>query len=228
MLLAKTPRALAALQAGSRSGLSLRERRALILADGRRRLDELLALLGSDALPLLQRLRGAGLLEEATQAAPAAPPVQAAPPAARPPSPAAHTPAATAAHAPAGTPATTAPPRAGQRRSLVAAKLYVVDMLQLQRHPDAVELKARIQFAADQDALLAALLEAVPLLRRLTNPRYGERVAARLQEVLPEDLLPALASTLAALPAEAAGADARAVSRAQPGKCLRRPAQQAW
>ena len=33
MLLAKTPRALAALQAGSRSGLSLRERRALILAD---------------------------------------------------------------------------------------------------------------------------------------------------------------------------------------------------
>lgn len=206
MLLAKTPRALAALQAGSRSGLSLRERRALILADGRRRLDELLALLGSDALPLLQRLRGAGLLEEATPAPAATPPVPAAAsPAAAPlpPSPAVQA-------TPAPPPVATPPGRTGQRRSLVAAKLYVVDMLQLQRHPDAVELKARIQFAADQNALLAALLEAVPLLRRLTNPRYGERVAARLQEVLPEDLLPALAATLAALPAEAAGADARA------------------
>lgn len=201
MLLAKTPRALAALQAGSRSGLSLRERRALILADGRRRLDELLALLGSDALPLLQRLRGAGLLEEATPAPAATPSVPAA--AAPPPSPAVQA-------LPAPPPVATPPGRTGQRRSLVAAKLYVVDMLQLQRHPDAVELKARIQFAADQDALLAALLEAVPLLRRLTNPRYGERVAARLQEVLPEDLLPALAATLAALPAETAGADARA------------------
>lgn len=201
MLLAKTPRALAALQAGSRSGLSLRERRALILADGRRRLDELLALLGSDALPLLQRLRGAGLLEEATPAPAATPSVPAA--AAPPPSPAVQA-------LPAPPPVATPSSRTGQRRSLVAAKLYVVDMLQLQRHPDAVELKARIQFAADQDALLAALLEAVPLLRRLTNPRYGERVAARLQEVLPEDLLPALAATLAALPAETAGADARA------------------
>lgn len=201
MLLAKTPRALAALQAGSRSGLSLRERRALILADGRRRLDELLALLGSDALPLLQRLRGAGLLEEATPAPAATPSVPAA--AAPPPSPAVQA-------LPAPPPVATPSSRTGQRRSLVAAKLYVVDMLQLQRHPDAVELKARIQFAADQDALLAALLEAVPLLRRLTNPRYGERVAARLQEVLPEDLLPALAATLAAMPAEAAGADARA------------------
>ena len=201
MLLAKTPRALAALQAGSRSGLSLRERRALILADGRRRLDELLALLGSDALPLLQRLRGAGLLEEAPPAPAATPSVPAA--AAPPPSPAVQA-------LPAPPPVATPSSRTGQRRSLVAAKLYVVDMLQLQRHPDAVELKARIQFAADQDALLAALLEAVPLLRRLTNPRYGERVAARLQEVLPEDLLPALAATLAALPAETAGADARA------------------
>ncbi|WP_240095627.1 hypothetical protein [Thermomonas flagellata] len=198
MLLAKTPRALAALQAGSRFGLSLRERRALILADGRRRLDELLALLGSDALPLLQRLRDAGLLEDAAQALTNASHVASAPP----PLPA-RAPAAPAASTPAA-------PRGGQRRSLVAAKLYVVDMLQLQRHPDAVELKARIQFAADQDALLAGLFEAVPLLRRLTSPRYGERVAARLQEVLPEDLLPALAAALASAPAGAAGADARA------------------
>ena len=70
-------------------------------------------------------------------------------------------------------------------------------MLQLQRHPDAVEHKARIQFADGDDALLAALLDGLRVLQRLTPPSYAERIATRLGEVLPEQWLPALAQVVA-------------------------------
>lgn len=91
---------------------------------------------------------------------------------------------------------TTSAPRpqapGGQRRSLVAAKMYIVDMLQLQRHPDAVELKARIQFTSGQAELLDAVLDGTRVLLQLTNESYGERIATRLGEVLPEEFLSAL------------------------------------
>ena len=56
MLLHKTALAHSALHAGSRAGLSLAERRVLIVVDGKRTLDEVVALLGPDILPLLDRL----------------------------------------------------------------------------------------------------------------------------------------------------------------------------
>lgn len=229
MLLHKTALAHSALHAGSRAGLSLAERRVLIVVDGKRTLDEVVALLGPDILPLLDRLRRDDYLQQAaTRPAPApsgsgvggalsgllratadvlqarseqvraghalpthasAARVVAAPePSAQPP----HTPSARAR---------------GQRRSLVAAKMYMIDMLQLQRHPDAVECKARIQFASGDDALLDAILEGLHALHRLTNASYGQRILARLGEALPEHLLPALDEAVAALhapPADAA------------------------
>ena len=226
MLLNKTSLARDALQAGRDASLGLAERRILILADGKRSLNDLVRLLGADSLSTITRLLQDGYLHDASKAADAAPArpapgdgvaaalsgllratteavqarteavragqprAQAAVPA---PMPAAATPAAPA---PARTmaPATPVPsPAAGrQRRSLVAAKMYMVDMLQLQRHPDAVEMKIRIQCCNDQGELLALMLDAAHALRRLTSESFGARIIARLREVLPEDALPML------------------------------------
>ena len=208
MLLNKTALARDALQAGSDAGLSLMQRRILILTDGKRTLNEVMSLLGADILPTIDRLLRDGYICDASKPAAAPAPAAAATGVAGAftgllratteavqarteqirAANASPMPVATAAPA-----ATTARPAAsGQRRSLAAAKMYVVDMLQLQRHPDAVELKARIQFTSGQAELLAALLDGLRVLLRLTNESYGQRIVARLGEVLPEELLPEL------------------------------------
>ena len=220
MLLNKTPLARNALQAGSDAGLSLPERRILIVAVGKRNLDALVSLLGADILPVIDRLLRDGYLQrdDVPVEAPARPSagvagaftgllrattdvlqarseqIRAA--TVRPaPVPAGSTVPPAAPTAPVGIPS--APASARQRRSLVGAKMYLIDMLQLQRHPDAVEHKARIQFADGDDALLAALLDGLRVLQRLTPPSYAERIATRLGEVLPEPCLPALAQVVA-------------------------------
>ena len=76
--------------------------------------------------------------------------------------------------------------------------MYIVDMLQLQRHPDAVEVKARIQFTSGEPELLEAILDGMRVLLQLTNESYGQRIVARLGEVLPEAWLPALDAATAA------------------------------
>jgi hypothetical protein len=179
MLLNKTPRAHAALQAGSVAGLGMQERRILILTDGKRSLNEVMALLGPDILPRIDRLLREGYIsngqpQAAPLAAPQVAPTFAAPQALQPAAPQAV--------------------RSGHRRSLVAAKMYMIDMLQLQKHPDAVELKARIQFSNGDAALLDAIFESVQVLLRLTGERYVQRVLARLEESLPEPHLPRLAA----------------------------------
>lgn len=226
MLLNKTALAREALQGGSSAGLSLVERRILILTDGKRTLNEVMSLLGADILPAIDRLLREGYISDTARVAPVATPAPV--PAANgvtgaftgllratteamqarteqiragngPAQPA--TPAAAALSptpAPAAGSATIASSSGGQRRSLVAAKMYIVDMLQLQRHPDAVELKARIQFTSGQAELLAAVLDGMRVLLQLTNESYGQRIVARLGEVLPEELLPELDAAIAA------------------------------
>lgn len=228
MPLNKTALARSALQAGSSAGLSLAERRILIVTDGKRTLNEVMAMLGPDILPAIDRLlkdgyiraadavdnpvaapaggvAGAltGLLRATTEALqarteqlragvprPASPQVDIAPP----PPPQAAAPTAPAPQAPAAA--------RGQRRSLVAAKMYMIDMLSLQRDPDAVKRKARIQFCDSDDALVEAILDGLQLLLQLTNDSYGQRVLAQLGEVLPEPLLARLDAITA--PREAA------------------------
>lgn len=235
MLLNKTALAHSALQAGPGAGLSLPERRILIVIDGKRTLDDVVALLGPGILPVIDRLLKAGYIHQAGAASThgnglagaftgllrattealqarteqfrsdiAQQPVPAAAATTPPQAPAAHAPTPTIAQA---TPAPATAAR-GQRRSLVAAKMYLIDMLQLQRHPDAVECKARIQFASGEDELLDAILDGLRMLHRTTSASYGQRIVARLGEALPEALLPALEQTLATLqapPAEATG-----------------------
>lgn len=245
MLLNKTALAHRALQSASTVELSLLERRILIVTDGKRTLNDVMALLGAGILPSIDRLLKDGYIRPSTSPSDSAStPVLATPRTpqqgvagavsgllratteavqvrteqlrasiARPMSDAAALTSRTqpipdqiAAIAPPSTmasaqpsPAPTPTARSGQRRSLVAAKMYMIDMLQLQRHADAVELKVRVQFANGQSDLLHAIFDSLRILQQLTNASYGQRIITRLAEVLPEEFLPALDHTIAEL-----------------------------
>lgn len=162
----KTDLAHAALQA-HRAPLDLRQRRALILCDGKRDLAELGVLLGDDAAPLIAQLQRDGYLH-AEQPDPA-------------PSP------------------ETTPVPATRRRSLLAARIYLLDMLALQRHPAAARLHQLLQATRGDADTVHALRLALAQLPAMASDGYVGRVRERLREVLPE---PHLAAVLdAPLPA---------------------------
>ena len=172
-MLAKTVKAREALEAGKAGAVDLRDRRILILADGRRTRAELMSMLGADAAPSIDRLMREGYLwntDASHVVAPATAPV---------PIP-----------APPPQPASAPEPPTSKRRSLVAAKMYLVDMLQLQRSPAAVELRLAIQSTSDPAQILERLLDALAYLVANTQPSYGERVRARFAEVVPDEALP--------------------------------------
>ena len=234
MLLNKTEKARAVLQAGPAAGLSLADRRILILVDGRRSLDQLAAMLGTAILPAIDRLlregyiaradtggdpgaRAAGLggavagliratadvvqaraeqirAEQVSADQIRVEQIRAADVAATPaaPNPGRHDAAPTSA-TPATPQALAGSPRpAGARRSLAACKMYLLDMLQLQRTPEAAELRAAIQCTTEPALLVDALLQALRLIVATSNASYGERVTRRLLEILPLEALPRL------------------------------------
>lgn len=176
----KTDQAHAALQT-HRAGLDMRQRRVLILADGQRSLEALTAMLGADTPLHVAALIRAGYLGLAEEADPQPRP--------------AHAPAAPTTPAPIATPAP-----AAHRRSMVAARLYLLGMLELQRHPDALRLHAQLQRAADDHLAVQTMREALQLLPALTSTGYVQRIADRLREVLPEDHLHALETPTPAVP----------------------------
>lgn len=138
-----------------RSPLDLRQRRLLILCDGRRDEAELTAMLGDDAPVLIRQLLATGHLASDEH----------------PPAP---------------------PPRATMKRSLVATRLYMLGMLELQRNEVAALLRARLQSAHEEAPIVAALIEALDQLPRFTAAGYARRVYERVAESLPEAHLPAL------------------------------------
>ena len=172
MRLSKTDKARDALGAGKAGAVELRDRQILILADGKRTRAELIAMLGAERIASIDRLVREGFLASADDA-PVVVPI-----------------------APVPSPAIASTPSA-KRRSLAAAKMYLIDMLQLQRSPAAAELRLSIQSTSDPVLLLERLLEGLAYLVASTPPSYGERVSARFSEVVPEDALPRL-PTLAA------------------------------
>ena len=162
----KTEQAHAALQ--SHAGpLSLRERRIVIMCDGKRGLDELAALFGADTGAAIVRLCEQGFLriDGSTQRA---------------------------APKPAPAPATPAPVAANPRRSLVAAKMYIIGMLELQRSEEALSHRLLLQTSREAGEIVDHLLSAMGFLQRNTNASMAQRVRERLGEVLPEEYLPAL------------------------------------
>ena len=81
---------------------------------------------------------------------------------------------------------------------MAAAKMYLVDMLQLQRNEESASLRAAIHTAPSEDELVWQLCKALRHLRATTAASYGERVSARLAEILPEPWLPRLQAALSA------------------------------
>lgn len=156
-----------------RTPLHLRQRRVLILCDGQRSVADLTRLVGEDTPALVRLLHAAGYLagdddaeQPATHAQPATPDMQSEVVDARP----------------------------TRRRSLSAARMYLQDMLELQRNEVAQLLRRRLLMAHEENAIVAALLEALAELPRFTAEGYARRVRERVADVLPEPYLPALAA----------------------------------
>lgn len=164
----KTELARTALQA-HRAPLDMRQRRLLILCDGQRSITDLTGLLGQDAPAMVIQLVQAGYLSTGTGAA--APP---------PPPP----PAATVVPQPA-TPAAAAATAVERRRSLVSARIYVLGILEMQRHPQAAALFRDLQQARAESEVLQVLHSAMRMLPGLTSEGYCQRVRQRLLEALP-------------------------------------------
>ncbi|WP_313414822.1 hypothetical protein [Stenotrophomonas sp.] len=167
----KTDLARTALQA-HRAPLDMRQRRLLILCDGQRSIADLTGLLGPEAPAMVIQLVQAGYLSTGTAAtapppspAPAAAPVRPAPPSAAP--------VATLATA------------VERRRSLVAARIYVLGILEMQRHPQAAALFRDLQQARAESEVLQVLHSAMQMLPGLTSEGYCQRVRQRLLEALP-------------------------------------------
>ncbi len=154
--------------------VSVLERRILILSDGRRGDEEIADLLGAQARDALARLLRDGYLfdRDAAPVMPAAAFV--APPAAE-----------EKRESPAAAPASS-------RRSIAAAKMYAVDMLQLQRGPEAAAIAAAVRACRDPDELAAHMLRALRFIHGVANPSLSRRVADRLAEIMPEQYLPEL------------------------------------
>jgi len=162
----KTDLARTALQA-HRAPLDMRQRRLLILCDGQRDLVQLGQLVGPETPAMVIQLIQSGYLvssavAEAAVVAPAAP-------------------------APAVTPTAVPVPVTERRRSLVAARIYLLDILELQRHPQAAALFHTLQQSRSDETVMAALQAALDALPGLTSTGYAERVRQRLLEVLPKE-----------------------------------------
>ena len=165
----KTDLARTALQA-HRAPLDMRQRRLLILCDGQRSIADLTGLLGQDAPAMVIQLVQAGYLSTGTGATAAPPP-----------------PADAAAPAPTTPAAAPAAPATGseRRRSLVAARIYVLGILEMQRHPQAAALFRDLQQARAESEVLQVLHSAMQMLPGLTSEGYCQRVRQRLLEALP-------------------------------------------
>lgn len=210
MQLHKTDLARAALADTKSGALSLHQRRILILTDGKRSINDLMAMLGSDILGEVDALMRAGFLSaseasgvrpqlaaglgqllrgaatkvrNATTPEPSSAPREAVAPIAAAPSPAPASPVLTPAPAPAAITA---------RRSLAASKMYVMDLLQMQRDLRIAECRTEIQCAQDEASTVVALLDGVRQLIPLVSTGMATRIVARLDDILPEPFLPAL------------------------------------
>ena len=219
MQLLKTDKARTALAANASGQLSLGQRRILILTDGRRSIEDIMAMLGAQILGDLDLLVREGYLATADRATTregglgqrlrdlasraTRTPADAAPAAA--PTPPASTSTSTSAPMPGPmpAPAPSAPPAAartpGTRRSLAASKMYVLDLLQTQRDLQMAECRSEIQCAQDEAAVVVALLDGVRQLMPRVSAGMASRILARLDEVLPEAYLPALRALQAEL-----------------------------
>lgn len=210
MTLQKTAKAREAIDSRS-PDLSARDRRVVILADGRRSRADLIGMLGADAQALLARLIDQGYLVETpdlaetdASPAPATPddadrPTIGMPPVLsrlvrghRPTDPPSPTPTPSPPVEPAKAEAT---PSRG-RRSLAATKLYMVDMLQLMRHPDASARAVDLHTSREEHEVVDAIIAALNCVEGLAGREYVARMRRQLLATIPEAHLTRLEAAL--------------------------------
>ncbi|KAB7781241.1 hypothetical protein GIY21_19355 [Xanthomonas sontii] len=142
--------------------LDMRQRRVLILADGQRSVEELATLGGRGADAIVQGLLEQGYLDDGRGVA-----------------------AATVA-------ASAPPPPADPRRALLNARMYLLDLLQLQRHPASPALQLQLRAAREEQDTLRAIALALRAMPEMTSERYAQRIRERVLEILPASLHGAL------------------------------------
>ncbi|MCW0399480.1 hypothetical protein NB688_002105 [Xanthomonas sacchari] len=142
--------------------LDMRQRRVLILADGQRSVEELATLGGRGADAIVQGLLEQGYLDDGRSVA-----------------------AATVA-------ASAPPPPADPRRALLNARMYLLDLLQLQRHPASPALQLQLRAAREEQDTLRAIALALRAMPEMTSERYAQRIRERVLEILPTSLHGAL------------------------------------
>ncbi|MCW0372610.1 hypothetical protein [Xanthomonas sacchari] len=142
--------------------LDMRQRRVLILADGQRSVEELATLGGRGADAIVQGLLEQGYLDDGRGVA-----------------------AATVA-------ASAPPPPADPRRALLNARMYLLDLLQLQRHPASPALQLQLRAAREEQDTLRAIALALRAMPEMTSERYAQRIRERVLEILPTSLHGAL------------------------------------
>ncbi len=82
---------------------------------------------------------------------------------------------------------------------MAACKMYMLDMLQLQRSIESSALAVDIQTATNEEALIDALFQALHHLCTTTKASMGERIAQRLLETMPEAHVPRLEDAVSTL-----------------------------
>ncbi|WP_295958272.1 hypothetical protein [uncultured Xanthomonas sp.] len=142
--------------------LDMRQRRVLILADGQRSVEELATLGGRGADAIVQGLLEQGYLDDGRSVA-----------------------ATTVA-------ASAPPPPADPRRALLNARMYLLDLLQLQRHPASPALQLQLRAAREEQDTLRAIALALRTMPEMTSERYAQRIRERVLEILPASLHGAL------------------------------------
>lgn len=174
------------------TGLSVFERRLVIMADGQRSIVALRALLGDEVVTALPRLIEEGFLFTEHQAAPVYTSVGLNEPmtelwAGRPP----HTPTAPANEAAAQEKGrAVAPNSVGPRRSLAASKYYLIDMLQLLRSHEGAAMALALHTARAEADVVVAMLTSLDQIDQRCGADYALKVARHLLQTLPLELLP--------------------------------------
>ncbi|MFD0724216.1 hypothetical protein [Lysobacter brunescens] len=203
--LEKTEKARGVLASTRASGLGAAERRILILADGRRSLADIAAVLGTDILPIVQGLVDQDYLARARPA----PEPEAPPPRAeligerlghllrgasliRQARPRADTVApATAPHADdiavlSGSSRASPLPKDVAPRSIISAKTHAVDLLGLHSDSRLVAAVEAIRQARGEADVARAILDAVAMLRDMGEPQLLSGAIALLDPLMPE------------------------------------------
>ncbi|MBB5942919.1 hypothetical protein [Xanthomonas sp. 3307] len=76
--------------------------------------------------------------------------------------------------------------------ALLNARMYLLDLLQLQRHPASPALQSQLRAAREEYDTLRAIALVLRTMPEMTSERYAQRIRERVLEILPASLHGAL------------------------------------